>query len=165
MCFVRMSVNFLKIFQKSYSVLVPKIICDGLLRIWLGYFSMLLGVKNNKWNNLQSLAIFQSVVIYFLNFWKVHQKCLGSLIKWLLITSIFPYLQSILISPLFSVRKWKYIKINMPFWQILLLITFFSIFVNLGTGDLYLTCEKCLQCIINWQNQSVLSKQSVKLDF
>ena len=63
-----------------------------------------------------------------------------------------------------TVRELKYIKINMPFWQILLLITFFSIFVNLGTGDLYLTCEKCLQCIINWQNQSLLSKQSVKLD-
>ena len=73
MCFVRMSVNFLQIFrvicQKSYSVLVPKIICGGLLRIWLGYFSMLLGVKNNKWNNLQSFAIFQSVVICFFNFW------------------------------------------------------------------------------------------------
>ena len=112
MCFVRMSVNFLKICQKSYSVLVPKIICDGLLRIWLGYFSMLLGVKNNKLNNLQSLAIFQSVVICFLNFWKVHQKCIRSLIKWLLITSVFQYLQSILISPLFSEQlgNWNILK-------------------------------------------------------
>ena len=111
---------------------------------------MLLDVNNNKWNNLQSLAISQSVVICFLSFWVVHQKGFKKSYQMTINYTCFSILTKHFNQPIIlrTIGKIKYYSNQYTFLKVLPLITAFNIFVNLGAGDLaYSTYEKCLLCV------------------